>query len=520
MDPSNPPSPKMPGAWVDSPPRFRHLGSPELEEQPPNEEPVDDKPPDASQKPLRSILKPSEPLNPTLNPYEAVPYHPFYHDLVRGFSDLVTDTYRRKHFNRNANQPSPGMFVLRPGPSDKYLSYANAKRATDEPAIKGTSDIQVDPNDLMRPVLSLDEDFYICPCRDREPGLQSGTDYRGRRIAIPKPRVPGRTMSTLARRQAPPAQDMHEDHQCVDIERLSREFMFWFLKWRAAIPRKIYPDALYVSNLDKNAKAYFERLTESWEPEEQDESFEKLVCGQYKQALHNLVWEIKHPLASRPGASNPDGTKLRNPWIHGDEYIHGVTGLTSATESWVLLKLVMCMDFVRQERRKPWIVGDCEWQADNLFSILDRKVAPSNGELNRVNHWVPPLPSLKHCLESDDDANMPEGRKRQMLGTGLPKKEPSDDGDDGGDGNDVDEGAPGAQKGMNLLALPPAPVKTEVTEDTFPYKLASEEGLEQADEMNHGGCPGAVTTVLPHENNHKDEGPEEYQDYGEPMDLD
>jgi hypothetical protein len=509
----------MPGAWVDSPPRFRHLGSPEPDEQHPNEKPAHEKRPNANWKP-RSIIKPSEPLNPTLNPYEAVPYHLFYHDLVRGFSDFVTETYRRKHVDRDPNQPFPGMFVLRPGPSDKYLSYANAKKAAGEPAIRRTSDIQVDPNDLMRPVLSLDEDFYISPCRDRVPPPESGTDYMGRRIAIPKPRVPGRTMSTLARRRAPPMQDMHENHQCVDIERLSREFMFWFLKWRAAIPRKIYPDSLYVTNLEKNAKAYFERLTESWEPEEKDESFEKLICGQYKQALHNLVWEIKHPLASRPGASNPDGTKLRNPWIHGDEYIHGVTGLTSATESWVLLRLVRCMDFVRQERKKPWIAMDWEWQADNLFSILDRKVAPSNGELNRINHWVPPLPSLKHCLENDDDADMPEGRKRQMLGNGLPKKEPSNDDDNGGDGNDGDGGAPGAQKEEKLLASPPTPVKTESTEDSEPYKPPSERGPEKADKMNQGLCPKAVIRALQRAEGHDDKIPEKYQDYGDPMDLD
>ena len=301
-------------------------------------------------------MKPSEPLEPTLNPAIAQ-QQPFYCDLIRGFTDLIVSTYRSHHLPKidDGQATIPGMFVLKNGgPSGEFRRLIFSSKTAEERwlsrDIASKPVIQVRANHLHRPILRLGTDFCISACPDRVlpapvPARRMATPIsamnrfprfpRSTGLLTPKSSPLSKMSSNRSRFMSPssdsrrtsPPQDMHEGHSCVDIERLAREFMWWFLEWRAAIPRKMH--AGVDQRLDIAVQGYIEELQHS----DQVHVDAGTKAREYKQALRNLVWELQHPRETRPGAWNPSGTLLAHPWVHGDEYIHGVVGCAASSET-------------------------------------------------------------------------------------------------------------------------------------------------------------------------------------------
>lgn len=322
---------------------------------------------------------PSEPIHPIMDPRFAQQSE-FYQDLVKGFSDMVLSVYRQEHIPKlRPEEGWPGMFVLKQGPSTtkefREARFPDIIERRDQLAneIANNELYKFDKHDVERPTAVLNVDFCVSACSDyveppaappkrmavpnslldrprRYPGVRYGRD----RVPSPPPDDPPRPHPNFFR---PSQEQLHAGHQCFDIERLAREFMWWFLEWRAAIPRHInYP-------LENAISATVQNYTSS-----------EIQEREYKQALYNLIWEIKHPRASRYGQINPNGTPLQHPWILGDELIHSVLGLSTATEATIELRLKSMMRYAystRRERNIYTTLADRE-----LWGMLTRSVAP------------------------------------------------------------------------------------------------------------------------------------------------
>lgn len=397
---------RMPGAWIDSPPSFT----------PPQHPPAGP-----------SAMQPSEPTRRTLRPDRAEKIE-FYYDLIKGFSDMVLHRYRTEYLPKlKQEEGRPGMFLLKQGPSGEFL-----ETKLDEEALKADP-YSFDARNLLRPTAVLNVDFSVSACSDYVPPPPPPE----RKIAIPVSRI-GRSYRGYAsslktlnirpcdqtpsppRRQPSPRSDvsyprpsqeeLHADHQCIDVERLAREYMWWFLEWRAAIPRHIQGDlqeclSATVQNYTRGNYGWAERQSE---PE-------------YKQCLNNLIWELKNPRASRPGQINPNGTPLQHPWMHGNELIHSILGFKDSYEDTVSIHLKTMLRYAHVMRHEA--NPRTPRAPPTLWDILSRTAAPLVDGKIRDDGLLALLNGKR--LQETEMQRYGEARKRRRLRfDGSEKSEP------------------------------------------------------------------------------------------------
>lgn len=413
MDRSLTPPPRVPGAWVDSPPLF-------------NRQPLELPSP-----PSRGALMPSEPKEPTMDPRRAE-HSEFYHDLIRGFSDMVLSAYRQEYLPKlKPEEGRPGMFVLKKGPSKEFLRSeifdVIEKRDWLTEEVSKNGPFKFDKHDLERPTAVLNVDFCVSACSDyvspppapkrkialpisliNRPRIYSGppplhpSDASRNRIPSPPPREPSPESNAAFLR--PPQEELHAGHQCFDVERLAREFMWWFVEWRAAIPRHI--DGNLDPAIEATVHNYTRRVGYGWT--------RRLDELEYKQALYNLIWELKHPRASRFGQTNPNGTRLQHPWMLGDELIHTVLGLSKAHMSTIELKIKTMMRFsytMRTDRRHRAPLANLR-----LWGMLTRPAAPFDDSVTRNDDFMR-YSNGKH-LQSTEKERYEKERKRRLMWDG------------------------------------------------------------------------------------------------------
>lgn len=407
------PPTRMPGAWVDSPPSFVPRALPDP--------------------PARSALQPSEPTKPTLNPHHSEQIE-FYYDLIKGFSDMVLHTYRMEYVPKlRAEEGRPGMFLLKKGPSKEFLNtkFEDAAEKRDllsEEASKADL-YKFDKHDLERPTAVLNVDFFVSACSDyvpppppperkiAQPVSLLGRPQRGYASSLktlkigrpkepsPPPREPSPELDLDHPR--PSQEEIHAGHQCFDVERLAREFMWWFLEWRAAIPRHL--DYTIEKALEATVYNYTRKGDYGW-VERQNEP-------EYKQCLNNLIWELKHPRASRPGQTNPNGARLYNRWLPGDELIHTILGLSNAREATIELRIKTMLRYAHTMRneKNPWT----PFTFPTLWDVLSRPAAPFDHGRSRDDHVL--KFSNGKRLQDTDMERYHDQRKRRLMWDGTPE---------------------------------------------------------------------------------------------------
>lgn len=233
--------------------------------------------------------KPIEPGNITEckgNRFDAIAMaeDPFFYDLVCAFTKIVLDHYRAH----------TGMTVLR---AEHGLYSVNILRGAGPAPRNGSLD---------RRVLNVhSRTLHVEPC------------------------------SNPARCQ----------HGCIDVQAVTRRFMYWFIEWRARIQRPMPPPLEF--DIGNVFRLHSERCVED---DETDWDWRRY-------AIYNLIREIRDPVSSRRGYIKPeDGEPIRRPWevaghATGDQFIHGVLNWRSQDNAYILRELLLEMKSASRERR-------------------------------------------------------------------------------------------------------------------------------------------------------------------------
>lgn len=219
----------------------------------------------------------------------------FFYDLVCGFTSLVLDRYRTV----------TGMIIMK-HESGLYsvTPLDNAGRAPPE----GTLD-------------------------RRDLSIQAGT------LHVARCPDPARCLQ------------QKNKHHCIDVQSVARQFMFWFIEWRARIQRPMPPPI--ECDIENVFRLHSERCAED---DERDWDWRRY-------AVYNLIREIRDPISSRRGYIKPeDGEPIRRPWKIGDKYIHGVLKWRSIDDAFILREIHCAMLGAMRERllrrRDPELMTD------------------------------------------------------------------------------------------------------------------------------------------------------------------
>lgn len=237
---------------------------------------------------------------------ESLAWDKFFQDLVCGFGYLVFKEYRRSAGTTEPKAHESGLYSVLPVIARGFRGGYEACR---------------------------------CPCPqqahppDECPRLMGGDIVRNVRsgnLAV---------MACPDRRRC----SVKHNHRCVDVEKVVRQYMYWFVEWRAILHRPIPPA------MDEALTSIF-RL-HSQKCGDDDGISDSLDWRWRRNAVWNLIHEIRNPLACRPGFIKPEnGEPLKVPWAKGDHWVHGLLNWQNKSDVDIMRELRANMQDAMRER--------------------------------------------------------------------------------------------------------------------------------------------------------------------------